>query len=45
MDQLLLLGFPEASARHFLAQCDGNVERTVNAILANPDWQAGVVGD
>jgi hypothetical protein len=45
MDQLLLLGFPEASARHFLAQCDGNVERTVNAILANPDWQASVVGD
>jgi hypothetical protein len=45
MDQLLLLGFSEASARHFLAQCDGNVERTVNAILANPDWQAGVVED
>ena len=39
MEQLLALGFPPAAAVHFLAQCDGDVERAANAILANPEWR------
>lgn len=39
MDQLAALGFPHAAAAHFLEQCDGDVERAINALLANPGWQ------
>jgi hypothetical protein len=39
MEQITALGFSEAAAAHFLGQCDGDVHRAVNAILANPDWQ------
>jgi hypothetical protein len=36
---MLALGFSEAQASHFLRQCQGNMERAIDAILANPDWQ------
>jgi hypothetical protein len=39
MAQMLALGFSEAQASHFLRQCQGNMERAIDAILANPDWQ------
>ncbi len=40
MEQLLALGFPEGKCRHFLAQCAGDVQQAVEAILMAPDdWE------